>query len=389
MKITNKHEEMRIFSRKTARQLVVLKRYYNIDIITKVVTVPLHFEKTSDFVDTTICDKNHPMIKNDFLVNLSNIIHSIPKEFSVNFEVQIDNYEGYDHRILINSIKDAFEIFCYDFNLERNKNGVKVSILVVFGVTLLAWLFFICSHHWIGQRDEPFHDLIHEIIYTIGAVVFWEAIYIAFLPSSEYNSISFSLFSRLKCITLLDASKKTVISLNEAGMKKSQFIEKPIERHSRKLLLISGTALLCLAGYMLTSIVEILIQFNKNPSDNGVMLGIVIVSVIVSIIAGVGAVSFYIGKGPFRRYVPFLGFFLIIVNAVTIAYCAYESAVNGINYIPEIVVSCAVFLIGVIYIIAAAVLLKHFRPVVININDLKPENIDSRKASVKKNVRKK
>ena len=386
MKISlRKNKNIRVFSKKTARQIEVLKRYYHVDIVERKVIIPYHFKKTSDFVDTTVCGKNNPVINHDFLVSLSNIIHSIPIEFNVSADIIIDDYEGYDKQILLNAIKDDFEIFCYDVNKEKNKNGMRVSILIIFGITVLAWLFFICSRQWVGKSGDPLHDLIHEIVYTVGAVVFWEAIYIIFLPDSEYNSVSFSLLSRINGIALLDKNHYILAEMNEIKMKQSWLVETRMERRSRKLLLAAGTMMLCIAGYSLTTLVAIILDYNENPTLYSIFIPLLIVGNIISILSGIGAVSFYIGKGPFRRMVPFFGVIVLLSNASELTVSILQMIFAKQNLIPNIVVSSLLLFVGIIYLVATIILSKHFKPVAVDIENLKPnDNAIIRKRSKKK-----
>jgi len=335
-------------SNKAVRQLETLKKYYKVDYQNRVITIPIHYAKVSDIVDPNFSNKNHPFIRQEFLASISSKLHSIPIEFVLDVDIKIDDYEGYNEKAVIESIQDAFEIFHFDVVKERTKSNLKVAILIILGVTILAWLFYLCSKKIIGQAGDPTHDTVHELIYTVGAVVLWEAVYIIFLPDDSYKDISYTLLWRISNIRLLDNNNKVIAFTNNINMANGWMIETKKERRARYFLLLSGTTLICLSLIKIRDIVE-LVLLNPTKWITYLILPFSILMVIVGILAGIGASSYYRDKGPFKKFVLFFGVIASILYILeTIAYIVVFS-LNGKFEVKPIVAACAYALVMILY----------------------------------------
>lgn len=335
-------------SEKAKRQLQTLEKYFKIDYEKRIVTIPVHYEKVSDIIDVNYSNKNHPFVQQEFLASISDKLHSIPIEFILDVDIKIDDYEGYNEKSVIESIQDAFELFHYDVIKERTKANLKVAILVILGVTILAWLFYLCSKKIIGQSGDPTHDTIHELIYTIGAVVLWEAVYIIFLPEDNYKDISYTLLWRINNIRLLNNNDKVVAFTNNINMVNGWIIETKKERRARYFLLLSGTTLICLSLIKIRDIVE-LVLLNPTKWVTYLILPFSILMVIFGVLAGIGASSYYRDKGPFKRFVLFFGVIASILYLLeTITYIVMFS-IYGKFEVKPIVAACAYAIVMILY----------------------------------------
>jgi len=350
-RIENKTDKIRKnseLSNKAIRQIQTLSKYFKIDYKNRIITIPIHYLKASDIIDINYSNKNHPFVKQDFLASISSKLHSIPIEFLLDIDIKIDDYEGYNKDAVIESIQDAFEIFHYDVIKERTKSNLKVAILIIFGVTILAWLFYLCSKKIIGQSGDPTHDTVHELIYTVGAVVLWEAVYILFLPDDSYKDISYTLLWRINNIRLLDKNDKVIALTNNVNMSNGWMIETKKERRARYFLLLSGTTLICLSIIKIRDIVEMII-LNKTQWLTFLVVPFSILMVITGVLAGIGATSYYRDKGPFKKFVLFFGVIASIFYILETITVIVMFALNNTYQIKPIVAACAYAIVMILY----------------------------------------
>lgn len=343
-------------SSKAIRQLATLKHYFKIDEKNRIVTIPLHYKKVSEIFDINLDSKEHPFVKREFLVTISSILHSIPIEFLIDVDVKIDDYEGYNPTIILDSIKDAFELFHYDVIKEKTRSNLKVAILIFLGVTILAWLFYLCSKKLIGPTGDPTHDTVHELVYTVGAVVLWEAVYIIFLPDDEYKDVSYYLLWRMNSLRLLDKKSNILKETNVINMNNSWMIETKKEKRARYFLLLSGTTLVCLSVIKIRDIVENII-LHQNEWSIYLITPLAVLIVIFGFIAGLGAISYYRDKGPFKKFVLFFGivasiFYIIETIAIIVIFILDKT------YDIKMILSAVVYAIVMIAYTSCAFMLR-------------------------------
>lgn len=65
------------------RQLLLLKKYYQVDEENKIISINVHYDKASDFLNTSIGNNNNPIIRDEALENVNSIIQSIPVVYKV------------------------------------------------------------------------------------------------------------------------------------------------------------------------------------------------------------------------------------------------------------------------------------------------------------------
>lgn len=283
------------------RELEVLSHYYQVDYEKQVVTIPAHFHKASEIILNYIGDKKHPVIVDGFLEDLSKISHSIPAPFQVSVSLTIDDYEGYSHNAIMNSMQDALEVFNYNIKKQRNVNHIKMSLLIAAGVVIFAWLFYVCSFKFF-EEEETLHNTIHEIIYTIACVLLWEGVYILFLPEQKYESVSFSILQKIKEIALKDKKGKVLVKRSLEELKEDWVHEGKWQRRCRSIFLITSTGYLCLALCGLPGIITLFLA----TKDSALNLCLAILSTGLALLlclTSFSTLSYYNGTGPFKRFV--------------------------------------------------------------------------------------
>ena len=83
------------------KELELLNKYYNVDTKNKNVTMLLHYDKASDLIDNRVISKDNYLFDYDELTSINNRIKRIPFIYSVDIDIQIDDYEDYDPKKMV------------------------------------------------------------------------------------------------------------------------------------------------------------------------------------------------------------------------------------------------------------------------------------------------
>ena len=330
-------KKMKPLNPKVARQIEILQKYYDIDVDKRVINFVLYYEKASDILVndvTTLGDA--PRFNNDVLRRVSEILDTFPLEFKVNLSIQIDDYEGYSPEALLESLKDALEMFNYTIYRSKGINWFTAAMLAFVSMALIFLRIF-AAEHGIINPDGMFY----EVVDIVAWVFLWQAVTIMFLTPQEFRSISFKIMHRLLSVGFMDKDKNALIVVKNEHLEEEWMRETKKEKVGRILSLIGGTAFITVA-------VANLAQFIANFGDavNVAILGepslfsfivafIDLLSFVVFAIGGIGAIAVHRGKGPFRRAVKVFAVLSLIVATLDIAVCVYQEYVlvsSGIGF---------------------------------------------------------
>ncbi len=286
------------------RQIELLKKYYEVDEEKRVVKITLAYEKASELFVTDYSSEEHPEFKSEILSRVSEIISRVPIEYKVELSFAIDDYEGYDPDKLLESFNDLVELNHYEVVNEGKKKSLKVALLLVAGIICL--IFMIAGNHngWFGE--DPYKDLISEIVDIVGWVFIWEAVSMLFLSPSEERLRTVKLRARVSSVSFKDGNTNEIKSEEKCEEIFESWVgESKTKKASKDLLLISGSGFLAVAASTLISGVSDI--WNNANSYSPLFLTLyaifVLISVSFMVISGIGAISSYLGKGPFRKAV--------------------------------------------------------------------------------------
>lgn len=91
------------------RQIELLEKYYNIDNENKIISIDLHYQKVSDILLTNEGNINYPLFKNEIIETVNNAIKRTPRDFKINIVFDIEDYENYNPKQIIESFNDTLE----------------------------------------------------------------------------------------------------------------------------------------------------------------------------------------------------------------------------------------------------------------------------------------
>ena len=226
------------------KELELLNKYYNVDTKNKNVTMPLHYDKASDLIDNRVISKDNYLFDYDELTSINNRIKRIPFIYSVDIDIQIDDYEDYDPKKMIDGFNDALELNSFNYGRERRKKWMQAAIVLTVGLIILFITAYGKINSWFGsgRRGEVFAETLD----IFGWVFIWQCVTIAFLTPSELgvNSMLFKL--RVKKIAFLDINNEVVYSEETKKIYGNWENDKKMSIATRWALLISGFSLIIL-----------------------------------------------------------------------------------------------------------------------------------------------
>ncbi len=310
-------------SEKSKRQLAILEKYHDIDYEKRTIDLELHYNKISDILESDVSTKNYPKFKREILQRASEVIDGFPIDFKVNLKLKIDDLEGYKTDEVMESFKDSLEMFHYAVYREKNRNWILASIFTVIAALLLFFRIFAAKNSMIEENG-----VVYEILDIIAWVFLWEAVTIIFLSPSELKEISFKLARRLLSISLLNKNDEIISYTSHEDLTLNWIDDSQKESTGRLVLLISGAACFATGVVNLVSVFKDLYEFLSSEmfTFGPLLVAISVVSMLIKfflailfIIGGIGAISTFSDRGPFKKFVPILAYTFIVLDTFLLA----------------------------------------------------------------------
>ena len=318
MKVKEKSKSQQMVSARVARQIELLKKYYDVDAENRVIYLELRYETVSEVLANDISIKEHPQFSRDILERVNQIMDTFPDDFDVDLKLKFDDYCGYKPEILMAAFKDNLEMFHYSCQTEKKNVTLISSILIIIAVTLMSLRLF-C----INGKLIPDGGIVQEMIDISGWAFLWEAVSMLFISQNEKIELARRVVSHLLKISFLDQNDKVLQIVTKEELTSKWIFESKRQRNGRMLLLISGAACVAFAaikffdglGTMLTIL---------NPEEGLDMattygrLGNNVVQCVVFALAGFGALNMFREKGKLQHFVPVFAWFMFVVDIAVI-----------------------------------------------------------------------
>lgn len=338
-----KNKNKNLFENK--RQIELLEKYYVVDNDKKIINIDLHYPKSSDILLNNEGNINCPLFKNEILETINNSIERTPKDYKVNIIFDIEDYENYNPKQIIESFNDTLELGQYSARRGKQLKNLIASILILVGIILLFFMIIGKNNNWFEEGIKS--DIISEVIDIAAWVFIWEAVTMIFLEQPEQNKFALKIRRKVVQITMLKKGNNEPLYLeNTNSIFNNWEGESKIKSVGRNCLLISSSAYLFLALFNIYSLCKYLLANDLTIFTIATLIIFTIISSGVSILAGLGGLFKYIGKKNVlanfvRPYAIFLSIIIIIniiINSIDFNYFGLLSIIPS-------------FLINILYII--------------------------------------
>lgn len=312
---------------KIARQIELLKKYYDIDDEKRVIYVVLHYSSVSEVLATDISCKGAPHFSRAILNRVSDLLDTFPAGFDVDLTLKFDDYEGYEPSLLMSAFKDNLEMVHYSCYKEKKYNYLLAAILAAVSAALIGARLFAMNNKLIDGSG-----VLQEMIDISAWVFLWEAVTIIFLSVSEKMEIATKVISHLSAISFVDKTGKLVGSVSHKELVSSWLFETKPQRSGRIVLLIAGAATFALGILSffdgLTALITVLKPAQAEPSEQIniisvillVLMGICFIEAIIYCFAGIGALMMFREKGKFQKFVPIFAWVMFVFDLILIGF---------------------------------------------------------------------
>lgn len=301
-----------------SKQIEFLKKYYELDEARKTFDVVLHYKKASELFDEQIETIANPIMKEEVLEKITNILKDIPHGYKADISLVIDDFEGYDKGVILSSFNDLLEIGKYRFSDESRNKWLKFALLILVGILIIFSLNLAKSFNWwnIFAEDELTGTVFGEVLNITSWVFVWEAVSIVFLRPSDIALTGSLILSRISTFSLYNSDSDLAIAKETKDQITKHIFEKnTLERAGSLLLLFSGFAIIGLAfANILTSIT----QYDQYGAY--VVTGVIfsVLYCINKLVTGVLAILLYKGKDRFRTPTLVVTIFDLLYILITI-----------------------------------------------------------------------
>lgn len=195
------------------RQIELFEKYYEVDKENKIIYIELRYDKVSEILKTNCGNPKKPEFSNEVLADISSLIEKVPINYKVEFGIEINDYEGYDPKTIIQTFNDTLELNQYSARVVRQRKELIASNLILVGVILLFIMVIVKNDQWFG--DGISNDIVTEVINIAAWVFVWEAVTMLFLERSEQNILALKIKTKVSKIKMFKTGNNTPIAVED------------------------------------------------------------------------------------------------------------------------------------------------------------------------------
>ncbi len=329
----NKKEKKKIDPVKD-RQIELYQEYYDVDEANKTIDISLHYEKASELLNLNMCKKEHPLFGKSFLEEVQEIIENAPIGYKLHLNFEIDDYEGYDPKVLIKSFNDTLELGQYNSRNEKQRKQWISAILVLIGILILFMMTIIKDNEILGEGIRS--SIITEVMDIIAWVFVWEAATILFLDHSEQTKLTLFIKHRVSKIAMYQTGSENPLIVEEGNNVFSKWTDEKVKKIGKYSLLISSSFILFMSFYNIYAFIIQVKGDQIEKADFALNLIVLIITTILAILAGIAGILTFNGKK--SKITKFVGIYAIILLVIVIL-----QIIMTISYREPVYVVSAIF----------------------------------------------
>ena len=234
------------------QRLELLKNHYDYDEEKRLFNISLHYERVSDIFDARLNLTKLPVVNDEVMDSISDLLDYIPKGYKATFSLVIDDYEGYDADAVLSSFNEQLRIRYNLFEAERKRHSTKIGILMVFGLFFIVVTIVGEVDGWWVETDVSLR-LINYFLDTLGCVLIWEGIYAALLEPSDLLTFGNRLSTRMGGLSLFEKT------LDKPLTSESNDVIAPLIKRDLRKRFASICLLISAFGFFLVGLTQIVV----------------------------------------------------------------------------------------------------------------------------------
>lgn len=292
------------------RQNELLKKYYSLDENNKNININFNYEKASDILDVNIGNPEYPLFKDEVLERVNSVIENNNPLYKVELNFEIEDYESYSPKNIIESFNDTLELRQYSARRKRMLKDLICAILALVGTLLLLTMVIIKQENMIS--DETNNEVITEIINIVAWVFIWEAAYMLFLEHSEQTKFALRIRKNVSKIALYKkGNPKPLASEDSKQVFGNWENEGKLKKLGQKFTLISSIYYIFYAFY---SIYTTYRYIKVNHDTISIVLSVIVLlfAFAIPMLAGLGGICLYLNSN--KKIRKFVGPYAILLT---------------------------------------------------------------------------
>lgn len=320
-------------SKRVMRQVENLSKTFDFDMKRRVAIIPLHFKTPEELIDIHLSSPGKPIVSDETVDYLCEVVSYIPKEFTVDIRLIIDDYGEYDHAALMNAMRATLEDTYYYYDENRKKDNVLAVFFLILGILMLALETVGGMEGWYGAFGSIRETIIQTILDVLVWVFAWEGAALLFLTYGNESTQFGKNMQRFNGIRFLNRDGEVLSCLDEEEFYKGWIYLSGKEAVARNYILFSSAALLAILSVLTVELFADLNDFTTLDRIGFFIGGILLVVLMISNIA------FYSEKGRMGKYVYLFSLVCIIYSIFSVIYCVYWDGIGTTYSIVNIVLT--------------------------------------------------
>lgn len=344
-KIPNKREL------EIARNIEILKKYYDVDETKKVVNVRLHYCDPTEILNTNVSTKEKPIFKRDFVEEMKSYIDTFPVEYNLGVDFTFDDYGEYDHETLLTAFLDMMELEHYVCSRFNKRAWLIAILLAIIGSAMIIALFFLEDMNCL--TDDLLGRTIDYVIDTWACIFIWEALSMLLLYPNETLTRDKIVLSRFEAVSFSDSKKGLLIKKEKEEFEANWVVRTKKQSKGDIMLFISGSALIIAGLAAILNNISSLIRSTASLSRWETILAFTFILLFgaIQLTAGIAAICRGFEKGKIGKAVPFFGFFMGAIS-VAVVILLFTFKAQNINLSPSVLSSSITgIILSVLYIV--------------------------------------
>lgn len=165
-----------VLSRRTVRRMDNIKEFCDFDTEKKTATVHLKFKSAEEIISGRLSTPESPVVKAEVPEMLEGYLEFVPGEFKVNFNIEIEDYMGYDSGKLEEAFNNTMEVRDYRAKSGYSSKRSKMAVFVVVGLIMLLFVIFNSRYKWFAEAGLPFSATIAFVLELMFELYFEEGL---------------------------------------------------------------------------------------------------------------------------------------------------------------------------------------------------------------------
>ena len=231
-------------SKRTYRQIKNLGQKCTFDTEKKVAYIPLHYSSPDDLLDEHLSWPDKPVISDETIDYLRDIVSVVPDMFSVEISLTVDDYGIYTHDQLIDALRVTIENTYYYHDEKRRQTNVLSVFFIIIGFLTLTVEVMGGVAGWLGEKGSIVRSIVETLLDVMTWVFLWEGCALLLLTYENESTLFSREMQRFNKVNFKNSDGKILVSMDE-----NQFYEGWVhlgkrEAFARGYILFSNAILL-------------------------------------------------------------------------------------------------------------------------------------------------